>query len=358
MARPNTQTRLAVEMIRARLQHGDDPVHRFPGERQLALELGLSRPTVRKAIQQLSEDGVLVRGPTGRLRVATAGGGDVRRPPLIAFLHPGRIRTESALWRDGVYTAAEEVGAVVRSLGYEHYDDAVFSAALAGFDGVFILLTDDRVPPTLVKRMQSARARVVVLDQDKSGEGFRSVIVFPFTSGNKLLTHLHDLGHRRIDCLNVHSPNPVIEARIAGWRAFIERSGITGELLSVKSNGSLESAYKLMSARLAAGKTVAPAIYGVTVRAAIGGMRALHERGFRIGRDVSVCAVNDEGFGPYLVPSLTCLQTPPRERYLRKPVNWMVGAADWSKPTLFQPKDVPLFIGESTGPFRPSGKQS
>jgi len=362
MARPDTQTRLAVEMIRKRLEHGDHAAGRLPGERQLAVELGLSRPTVRKALQQLADEGLLARGATGRLHVASdrpAGGGAGGAGPrqLIAFLHPGRIDGESALWRDGVYDAAEARGAVVRSLGYEHYGDAIFSTALDGFDGVFLLpLAEGKLPPPLLRRMTTARARLVMLDQDETAVGLRSVIVFPFASGDKLLEHLSTLGHRRIDCINAHSHNPVIEARIAGWRAFIERTGIAGELVTTKGAGGIEDAYKLMSARLKSGKAPAAAVYGITVHAAIGAMRALHEHGLRIGRDVSVCAVNDEGLGRFLVPSLTCLQTPPRARYLRKAVDWMTGRIEWARPTLVQPTDAPLFIGESTGPAPASRK--
>lgn len=349
MARPDTQTRLGVEIIRKRLMHGDHAAGRLPGERQLAVELGLSRPTVRKAIRQLADEGLLEREANGRMQIA-AGSGEGGRRRLIAFLHPGRIGGESALWRDGVYDAAERCGAVVRSLGYEHYGDTVISTALDGFDGVFLLpLTDEKIPSALVRRMTGAGARVVVLDQDESALGLRSVIVFPFASGDKLLDHLKDLGHARIDCLNTHPRNPVIEARIAGWRGYIGRNGLAGELITAPRDGSLESAYKIMSARLRAGRPPAPAVYGTTVHAAIGAMRALHEAGLRIGRDVAVCAVNDEGLGPYLVPSLTSLQTPPRARYLRKAVEWMTGGTGWVKPSLVQPKDAPLFIGESTG---------
>lgn len=348
MARPDTQTRLAVEIIRKRLLNGEH-ANRLPGERQLALELGLSRPTVRKAVRQLADEGLLSRGPTGRLQAAEDAPEGGRRP-LIAFLHPGRIGGESALWRDGVYAAAEERGAVVRSLGYEHYGDTVVSAALQGFDGVFLLpQTDEKIPAPLLSRLRAAKARVVLLDQDETALGLRSVIVFPFASGDKLLEHLRGLGHRRIDCLNIHATNPVIEARIAGWRAFCERRGLGGELISARRPGGLEEAYALVARRLKSGWRPGGAIYGVTVHAAIGAMRALHEQGLRIGRDVSVCAVNDEGLGPYLVPSLTSLQTPPRARYLRKAVDWMTRRAEWPEPTLVQPKDAPLFVGESTG---------
>ncbi len=350
MARPDTQTQLAVEMIRKRLQHGDHSTSRLPGERQLANDLGLSRPTVRKALGLLSEEGLLTRGPTGRLQVMLPASGR-NRQPLIAFLHPGRITAENALWRDGVYTAADECGAVVRTIGYEHYGDAVISGALNGFDGVFLLpLADESLPPPLVRRMTGPDARVVVLDQDETGLGLRSVIVFPFASGDKLLNHLRELGHTRIDCLNVQDHNPVVEARIAGWREFIERHGLSGELLDKRSGGTLDAAFKWIASRLKGGKPVSTALYGITLNAAVGAMRALHDAGLRIGRDVSVCAVNDEGLGPYLVPSLTSLQTPPRARYLRKALGWMTGKTQWPVPSLEQPKDAPLFIGESTGP--------
>lgn len=353
MARPDTQSRLAVELIRKRIELGDHAAGALPGERQLATELGLSRPTVRKAIQQLADEGLLSRGPTGRLLAGAPTPTEGRRR-LIAFLHPGRIGSENALWRDGVYDAAEAQDAVVRTLSYAHYGDPVVSTALEGFDGVFLLpLAEETIPDPLLKRLLNADVRVVVLDQDESAQGLRSVIVFPFEAGEKLLNHLHALGHRRIDCISIHPTNPVIEARLNGWRRFLARKELTGELIGKPGTGDpLQAAYRAMAAHLKRSERPATAVFGTTAHAAIGAMRALHERGLHIGRDVSICAINDEGFGPYLVPSLTSLQTPPRERYLRKAVEWMLGEAEWPRPTLVQPRSVPFFAGESTGPAR------
>ena len=71
-------------------------------------------------------------------------------------------------------------GAIVRSLGSEHYGDTVISTALEGFDGVFLLpLTDEKIPASLLRRMKAATARIVVLDQNETGIGLRSVIVVP-----------------------------------------------------------------------------------------------------------------------------------------------------------------------------------
>lgn len=354
MARPDTQTKLAIEMIRKRVRHADHAAYRLPGERGLAVELGLSRQTVRRAIDQLIDEGLLLRGETGRLAVnPTLAGGGADPRPLVAFLNPGGVSQETQLWRKGILGALQDRDVVVRALSYEHYSDPVVSAALEGFDGIFFLpLATEPIPPWLAIRLQTARARVVVLDQDESAAGLRSVIVFPFATGNKLLEHLHVLGHTRIDCVNVQPHNPVIVARIAVWREFIARRGLAGELLDEAADGSLETAYRFLSTHLAAGRKTAPALYCTTAMAGIGGMRALHEHGLRVGSDISVCVVNDEGFGPYLIPSLTSLQTPPRAKCLRKAADWLLTGRGWAKPSLHQPEDVPLFLGESTGPAR------
>ncbi len=349
MARPDTQTQLAVRMIRERIMHGDHLTQGMPGERGLALELGLSRQTVRRAIQLLTDEGLLVRGPTGRLQIAKDGSHGTRPP--IAFLHSGQLTTEGMLWRDAVCTTAEARGATVRTLGYEHYGDATISSALDNYTGVFLLpRAEESVPAWLARRALSAETRLVVLDQDESAAGLRSVIVFPSLAGRKLLVHLHERGHRRIDCLNVQPENPVIQRRIAVWRDFLALTGLQGELHSMTGPGTSAAGHQLMMHLLAARSFASTALYCTTAQAAIGAARALHESGRTVGRDVSICAVNDEGMGPYLVPSLTSLQTPPRARYLEKAIAWIITGKGWSKPTLHQADDAPLFVGESTGP--------
>ncbi|MFH1498724.1 MAG: substrate-binding domain-containing protein [Verrucomicrobiota bacterium] len=356
MARPDTQTRLAVEMIRRRVSHADHAAYRLPGERGLAVELGLSRQTVRRAINQLVDEGLLQRGPTGRLAVCQTfahDGEDAR--PLVAFLNPGGGSPETRLWREGVFGALAGRDVVIRSLSYEHYSDPAISAALEGFDAVFFLpRATDPIPPWLIQRLNTSRPRVVVIDQDEAAAGLRSVIVFPFAAGNKLLDHLCDLGHQRIDCFNVQPMNPVITARIAIWSEYLRHHGLTGELINHDGGGSLADAHHHLSRHLRKTSPLGTALYCTTVGAAIGGMRALHEHGRRAGRNISVCAVNDEGFGPYLIPSLTCLSATPRAPHLRKAVRWLLTGEGWSKPTLHQPKDAPLFLGESTGPAKPS----
>ena len=64
---------------------------------------------------------------------------------------------------------------------------------------------------------------------------------------------------------------------------------------------------------------------------------------------VSVCAVNDEGLGRYLLKSLTALQSQPRAFFLRQVTQWMLSGEQWEGPLLVQPDDAPLFEGETVG---------
>jgi len=116
-------------------------------------------------------------------------------------------------------------------------------------------------------------------------------------------------------------------------------------------DSALEQAYRVMARECGRNAFRATALLGVSVVEALGAMRAFHERGLRVGRDVSVCAVNDEGFARYLWPSLTSLGLPDPSPYLRICLEWMArGGRDWPGPLLMQVPEVPLFKGESTGP--------
>src|SRR4051812_21072098 len=58
-----------MSVIKRRIREGDYLLSKFPGERKIAEETGVSYMTARRAITQLLDDKVLVRGPSGGLDV-------------------------------------------------------------------------------------------------------------------------------------------------------------------------------------------------------------------------------------------------------------------------------------------------
>lgn len=337
---------MAKKMIAGRIAHADYLLTGLPGERQLAQELGLARATVRIALQDLLSQGALVRGENGRLGVAI--------PPQtqknIAFAALVRPSPDVELWRNGVLDALEGRDVVLRSVAFAHWDDAVLAEALANFDGLFLVPPSEPVPARLARKMKAARCRVMVLDQNESEAGLPSATLFPPSSLTKLFEHLVALGHTRIDCLNTQETVPEICDRIQAWRAFLEQRGLDGQLHSQTERMPILSAYENIRAALEIGRPLASALFCTTGPAAIGAIRALHEAGVRVGHDISIVAINSEGLGRFLYPSLTALEAAPRALVLRRAVEWMLGDVEWSGPLHFQPDDVPFFQGESSGP--------
>lgn len=343
---------LAVETIERRIAHADHIVAGIPSERQLADELGLSRNTVRAAVQHLVEKGVLVRQSNGRLNVALQPDGANRR--TIGFIAPAGPSGDLDEWRESVdgvvHGVLRDQEVTVRSVSYGHWGDSAIQDALNSFDGAFFVTPAEKMPAWLVAKIKASSCRVVVLDQDESAAGLPSLTLFPPAMESKLFDHLYRLGHRQIDCVNTQEQGAVVQGRISAWRRYLELHGLSGQLRSLEKRKPAESAYRLISDALQEGQRVASALFCTTGPAAVGAIRALHDAGLKVGRDVSVCAVNSEGLGRYLLPSLTALEAPPRSLYLRRAGEWMLSAGAWEGPLLLQPEDIPMFEGESTGP--------
>ena len=121
----------------------------------------------------------------------------------------------------------------------------------------------------------------------------------------RLLDHLAGLGHRTVHCFNTQPVDFVVEQRIEQWSLWLAAQQLTGRLLNDpdQSYGDpTRHAHQFMKRALSAGPLDATAVMCVTMPAAIGVMRALYERNIVVGRDVSVCAANDEGLAEFLLP--------------------------------------------------------
>ena len=74
------------------------PGDRLPSERQLAVELGVSRPTLREAIQQLASRSLLISRHGGGTFVTAPADPDPLRTALLPLA--ALVRSETSYWRD------------------------------------------------------------------------------------------------------------------------------------------------------------------------------------------------------------------------------------------------------------------
>lgn len=177
----------------------------------------------------------------------------------IAFLQPSHPSFEAEWYREAALRAAASHGATLRPILYLHWDDALIQDALSGFDGVFFMPFPEAVPPWLISRFQSLPAgKVVILDQDFSGSGIQSVCLFPPSFVQRLSRSSGGLGHRRVDCFNVHPLEPSIQNRIEQWELWKAAHGMEGSLYNEEGKHTgwfSDQAYAAMCAPSSNGTT-------------------------------------------------------------------------------------------------------
>ena len=342
------------DLLERRIRRGDYLTQELPTEAELAEEMGVSRVTARRAVGSLLRKGLVTRKPYGRLQVNQRHK-DLSGRLNVAFVAPAFPSPDFVNWRYAVEHAALKLGALVRAIDFVHWDDPVLNQVLAGgFDGVFLIPCAEAIPPVLLERFGRID-HLVVLDGDLSRWGVPSVELFPANFVARLGTHLYELGHRNIDCLNTQPhDDPQIGLRQEQWQLWQRLHKAEGRLIDepVESySHPTPKAYSTMKRLLQTGEFSATALVCLTDAAATGAIRALHEHGLVVGRDVSVCAMEGAGLERYRCPSLTVLEQPARGPYAELCLDWFAKrTAPWLGPKLIQPAEMSLFIGESTGP--------
>ncbi|MFA9478120.1 GntR family transcriptional regulator [Phycisphaerales bacterium AB-hyl4] len=338
-------------ILERRIRHGDYLLKELPAERELAEEIGVSRMTARKAVQFLVKKGLLQRQPNGRLVVSREA---ETRLLHVAFLVPSLVSSDVEQWRLALDRLAEKFNMVTRTILYVHWDDPVLLDAAEGLDGMFLIPNCEPMPDRIMERLRTAGRSLVILGQDMSTLGLPSINLFPAVVVQQLLDHLAELGHRHIDCFNVQTVDPVVRARIDQWNLWRASHRMAGRVLGEPIEPyeqPLMSAYKQMGKILDEGKLQGTGLLCLTAPAAIGAARAMADRNIQVGKDISVCVINDEGLARFMTPSLTSIETPDPTPYLSVCLDWLSGSNDqWVGSLLLEPSRLPLFVGSSTGP--------
>ncbi len=332
--------------LKQRIRHGDYRLRGFPSHAGLVDELGVNARTVTRALNELIDEGILIRRETGRFDIAPES-----QTLHVGMISPAYASPEIARWHRRLDQACIARGCSFRVVQFTHWHDAAITEAVRRLDGVFILSLGDDFPKSIVQQIHQTETPVIVLEQDVSSHNIPCLRYANPSSIQLLIDHLRDQQRHKIACLSTQPTSDAIRRRIEAWRMWTSAYNLAGPLIDQPVelyDAPAPPAHALVTAMLEQGNPP-DAIVCTTGVAAIGAMRAITDAGLRIGQDIAVCSADDNaGLARFMTPSLTCLEGDTIAPLVHACLDYLERGQDWLGPLLVEPAAMKLFVGEST----------
>jgi len=175
-------------------------------------------------------------------------------------------------------------------------------------DGVILLASHRQ--DKLIPRLIAEGFPFVLIGRHEGPEVINWVNNDNVADARAAVEYLLGRGHRRIACLD-GDPRYVVsvDRRLGYEQALVAHSIDVDQALVEHSEFSVEGGYQA-TLRLLQKEREFSAIFAVDDLIAIGAMRALQERGCKVGDDVAVVGFNNTILGAYVQPALTSVHVP------------------------------------------------
>ncbi len=284
---------------------------RLPGERTLRELFNVSRTTIRRALKQLSDEGVIEIKPGSGVyikKVPSARPAALKRLGLTVWqgedlaYHPATLDVLRGINRvlDGrnhVLRIIPVNGENIENLRYDNMLDS------CGIDGLMLTVTG--IPDSHVKMIRKLVPEMVV---SRSIPGLVSVVMDFSSAARNLTEHLIGLGHSRIAYLSVSDEKDNPLGGFNGYRQALRRARIRfdGELTGWGFY-TVDSGYRMSRAVMNLKEPPTAVITGDDFMA-MGAKRAFDELGIRCPREVSLASFGDFPFAEHLNPPLTTVR--------------------------------------------------
>ena len=201
--------------------------------------------------------------------------------------------------------------------------------------------------PELIEELNESRIPVVFYDVGTASHNITNIRVDYRRGIEKLVDHLHSLGHRRLGFVGHHAILGPINERM---KALLDAvAGIPQmEARTAADADTLEGGRQATRALLESGFEPT-AIICVNDITAVGALRALRERGLRVPRDISVTGFDNVKLSEFCSPALTTVHIP-RERIGHIIADFLIpkpGVPPANAEIVIEPE---LVLRDSTGP--------
>jgi len=285
---------------------------KLPGERTFSTELGISYMTIRRAIDNLVEKGLLYKIPKKGTFVADpkqAATKTKKTKNLGYFLDSSIKDGLSSPYYSMVFDALEkEAGKYGYSMMYfSNSDGSDFLEIAKKIDGV-VVSCFPRIEP-IIQELKD-RVAVVCIDNTSTDKSIPSVTLDNFNSVVESIAYLANLGHQRIGFITGLDDSDIGRGRLAGYLSALKSQHIAEDRdLIYKGDysfktGTLGADYFLSLPR------PPTAIMCANDTMAISALREVSRKGLRVPADISIVGFDDIVMASQITPALTTVSVP------------------------------------------------
>lgn len=180
-----------------------------------------------------------------------------------------------------------------------HVDGVILTPPLTDYPPLLRRLREREVPHASVSPQNRNETIGVCMDEELAAKA--------------MVTHLIELGHKRVAHVLGIANHGASRWRLAGYKEALSASGILYDPDYVVQ-GEFTFGSGVVAARKLFALTERPtAIFAANDDMAAGVMWAANERGLKVPRDLSVCGFDDTAMASQLWPPLTTVRQPARE---------------------------------------------
>ena len=316
------KTKALAQTIRQAILSGDYvPGEMLPSEREFMLEHGLSRTTVRRAIELLVDEGRVVRragsgsfvndDAEGQPAASIPGG-----IPSIALIIPAFSNPLYAEMIDGIEREAQEAGLklITSQSGHSLESESRQLLTLAGdpdVRGAVVVPTSVEASSAGARKFIAAGKHLVYMGRWPGDLAADGVSADYLTSGRIAVEHLLAQGHRQIAYVE-GAPHLPGFSLLDGYSLALKNAGVPLQenLVRINDLPSEEAGRQAVEALLAE-KIAFSAIFARNDVTALGVVQALRMAGVAIPGRVAVASVNDTLLARSMDPPLTSVRTYP-----------------------------------------------
>lgn len=154
----------------------------------------------------------------------------------------------------------------------------------------------------------------ITMDENIDRKTFSSVTIDDFQSGYEIANRIYDAGHRKVAVIaSGHDDMSISRLRLDGFRCGLNEHNIElGEdKIAYTDDFTRAAGYECVKELLE--RTQFSCLFCISDIMALGAIRAIHDAGLSIPKDVSVIGFDGLDEGRYSIPSLATVKQPGEE---------------------------------------------